>query len=108
MDCCDRSAQRPPSTFIHREGYNFLTIRNQMGAEYGTHARGITGALKLDRAVDAIRVGAGERGEPPLGGRPGEYLRAGDAKAEGEVGVGVEVGEHWASAPSPSLCYGSG
>jgi len=65
-----------------------------MGAEYGTHARGITGALKLDRAVDAIRVGAGERGEPPLGGRPGEYLRAGDAKAEGEVGVGVEVSEH--------------
>jgi hypothetical protein len=66
-----------------------------MGAEYGAHAHGVAGALELNRSIDPICVGAGERAEPTLGGRLGEYLWAGDAEAEGEVGVEVEVGEHF-------------
>jgi hypothetical protein len=65
-----------------------------MGTEYGAHAHRITGALELDRSVDSVRVGTGERAESTLGGRLGEYLWARDAEAEGEVGVDVEVGEH--------------
>jgi hypothetical protein len=65
-----------------------------VGAEYGADACRIAGALELDRSVYPIRVGAGERAESPLGGCPGEYLWAGDAETEGEVGMGVEVGEH--------------
>ena len=95
MDCSNSPTECPPSTLVHRERHHLLTIRHQMGAEYGPHARRITGALELDRAVDPIGVGAGEGAEAPLGRRLGEYLGAGDAEAEGEVGVGVEVGEHF-------------
>jgi hypothetical protein len=79
---------------IQSKRYDLLSIGKEMGAEYGAHAHGITGALELDRAVDPVRVGAGERAEPPLGGCLGEYLWARDAEAEGEVGVDVEVSEH--------------
>lgn len=79
---------------IQGERYHLVTISYQMGAEYGTHPRGVTGALELNCPVDPIGVGAGEPAEPALGGRLGEHLRTGDAEAEGEVGVGVEVGEH--------------
>jgi hypothetical protein len=65
-----------------------------MGAEYGAHAHRFAGALELDRSVDPIGVGAGERAEPALGRGLGEDLWARDAEAEGEMGVDVEVGEH--------------
>ena len=91
---CNSPTERSPPAFVHRERHDLLAIRHQMGAEDGAHAHGIAGALELDRSVDPVRVGAGERAEAPLGGRPGEYLRAGDAEAEGEVGVDVEMSEH--------------
>ena len=94
VDRCNSAAQCPPAALVHRERHHLLAIRHQMGAEYGAHAHRITGALELDRSVDPIGVGAGERSEATLGGRLGQYLRAGDAEAEGEVGVGVEVSEH--------------
>jgi hypothetical protein len=89
--CSNRSTQRPPSALIGRECYNLLTLRNQMGTQYWAHARRVAGALELDRSVDPIGVGAGERANPPLGGDTGEYFGAGDAEAEGKVAVGVEV-----------------
>jgi hypothetical protein len=66
-----------------------------MSAQDGAHAQGVTGVLELDYSVDPVGVGAGKRCEPTLGGRLGEYLWARGAEAEGEVGVGVEVGEHF-------------
>jgi hypothetical protein len=94
VDLRDYTAKCCPTMLIQRKRHHLLTIRNQMGAEYGAHAHGITGALELDRSIDPIRVGAGERGEPPLGRRMGEYLWTRNAEAEGVVGVGVEVSKH--------------
>jgi hypothetical protein len=91
MDLCYGSTQRSPPPFIHRQRDNFLPLRNEMSAEYGTHAHGVTGALELDYSVDPVGVGAGKRSEPTLGRRLGEDLRARGAEAEGEVGVNVEV-----------------
>ena len=55
------------------------------------HAGRGAGSLELDRSVDAIRVGAGERPESALGGYLSEGLGAGDADAKGEMGVDVKV-----------------
>ena len=79
---------------IQSQRNHLLTIRNQMGAEYGTHAHRIAGTLELDRSIDPIGVGAGERAESPLGRCLGKYLGARDAETEGKVGVDVKVGEH--------------
>jgi hypothetical protein len=66
-----------------------------MSAQYWPHSHRIAGALELDRSIDPIRVGAGERAKPPLGGCLGEYLWARDAETEGEVGVEVEMSKHF-------------
>ena len=58
------------------------------------HAYRVAGTLKFDRPVDPIGIGAGQCAEPPLGRRLSEVLRTRCAKTEGEVGVGVKVGEH--------------
>ncbi len=65
-----------------------------MCAKDGTNTRCLAGALKLDGAVDAVRVGAGERAEPSLGRRLRERLGARGADPEGEVRVDVEMSEH--------------
>jgi hypothetical protein len=79
---------------IQSKRYHLLSIGNEMGAEYGANANRVAGALELYCSVDPIGVGTGERAEPPLGGRLGEYLGAGDAEAEGEMGVGVQMSKH--------------
>ena len=60
----------------------------------GRTAGGLAGALELDRPVDPVRVGAGQRPKAPLGCCLSEYFGTGDADAEGEVGVDVKVSEH--------------
>ena len=65
-----------------------------MRAEDGANTGCLAGALELDGAVDAVRVGAGERAELSLGRRLRERLRARGADPEGEVRVDVEVSEH--------------
>ena len=66
-----------------------------MGAEDGPHAHGCAGTLELDGAVNSIRVGAGQRSELPPGCCLSECFGTGDADAEGEVRVDVEVGKHF-------------
>jgi hypothetical protein len=80
---------------IQRKRHRLLSVGNKMGAEYGTHAHGVAGALELDRSVYSIGIGTGERAKSPLSGCLSEYFWARDAEAEGEVGVEVEVGEHF-------------
>src|SRR5439155_15597788 len=87
----DRSTKRSPPSLVGGERNGLLLRGHQMGAEYGANTSSITGALKLDRPVDAIGVGAGQRLEPTSCGSPGHGLGAGDADAEGEVGVQVKV-----------------
>jgi hypothetical protein len=79
---------------IQRKRYRLLSTSSEMGAEYGTHVHGITGALELDRSVYSIGIGTGKRAKSPLSGCLSEYLRARDAEAEGEVGVEVKMSKH--------------
>ena len=94
MDLRYRPTQRGPPTLVESEGDGLLVVGDQVRAEDGTHAGGFTGALKLDGAVDTVRVGAGEGAESALCGGLRERLRARGADPEGEVGVDVEMGEH--------------
>jgi hypothetical protein len=57
-------------------------IGDQVRAEDGAQTRGLAGTLELDRAVDAVAVGAGEGPISPLRGGGGEHLGARDACAE--------------------------
>ncbi len=90
----DRSAQRCPPALVRGEGDGFLIVGDEMRAEDGANTGCLAGALELDGAVDAVRVGAGERAELSLGRRLRERLRARGADPEGEVRVDVEMGEH--------------
>jgi hypothetical protein len=69
-------------------------VSHEVGTEDGAHADGGTGALELDRTVDAVGVGAGQGAEAALRRSLGQRLGAGDAESEGEVGVDVKMGEH--------------
>jgi hypothetical protein len=66
-----------------------------MGSQNRAHTRGITGTLELDCTIDAVRIGAGERTEPPLRRGLGKHLRTRGTETEGKMSVGVEVGEHF-------------
>jgi hypothetical protein len=90
----NNTAQCSPPALAYGERHHFVALGNQMGAEYGTHTCGGTGTLELDRTVDSIGVGACQRVEAPLGCRRGQDFGTGDPDAEGEMGMGVEVGEH--------------
>ena len=92
MNPRNRPAERRPPALIAGERDGLLVVRHQMRAEKGPHPRRLTCQLKLDRPVDPVGVGAGQRREPPLGSSGGEHVWAGDTDAEGEVGVDVEVG----------------
>jgi hypothetical protein len=94
MDLGNDTTQRCPAPLIQSQGHYLLAIRSQVGTKYWTHAHGIAGTLKLDRSIDAIGIGAGECAEPALRGCLGQGLWARGPETEGEMGVGVEVGEH--------------
>ncbi len=66
-----------------------------MGAEDGAHSYRVTGALELDRPVHPVGVGAGECSEAVLRRGLGQRLGTGCSETEGEMRVGVEVGEHF-------------
>ena len=68
MNRRDRPAERRPPPFVCRQRDGLFVIGDQMRAEDRAHAGGVAGALELDRAVDAVGVGAGERPVPPLRG----------------------------------------
>jgi hypothetical protein len=89
------AAQRCPPALVDGQHHDLLTFCHEMGAEDGPHSSGLTGALKLHCPVDAVCVGAGQRTEPPPGCCLSECFGTGDADAEGEVRVDVEVGEHF-------------
>jgi hypothetical protein len=90
----DYTAECGPTPLIHGKGNYLFAVSDKMGPQDGAHACGGTGALELDCAVDSVGIGAGQRSETALGRRLGEHLGTGDAEAEGEVGVNVEVGKH--------------
>jgi hypothetical protein len=90
----DDAAERSPTLLIESECHRLLPISDEMGAQDGPHPGGLTGVLKLHGSVHSIGVGAGQRTEPPLGCCLSECLGTGDADAEGEVGVDVEVSKH--------------
>jgi hypothetical protein len=94
VDLRNDAAKCCPTLLIHGERHYLLIIRHQVGAEYWTHAFGITGALELDRTIHAVGVGAGEGAEPALRRCLSQQLRTRCAETEGEVGVAVEMGEH--------------
>jgi hypothetical protein len=89
------AAQRAPTLLVYGERNRLLTIGHEVGAEDGAHARGGTGTLELDHAIDAVGVSASQRPEAPLRRRLRERFRTGDAQSEGEVGMNVEMSEHF-------------
>jgi hypothetical protein len=60
-----------------------------VGTEDRAHARRGTGALKFNRAIDAVGVGAGQCSEAALRRRFRERFRAGDTEPKGEMGMDV-------------------
>jgi hypothetical protein len=62
-----------------------------VGTENWPYTHRGAGALKFDRAVHSIRVGAGQGTEATPGRCFGQHLWAGDTESEGEVGMNVEV-----------------
>jgi hypothetical protein len=103
MHVRDRPAQRRPAAFVDGQGDRFFIVGDEVRAQDGSYARGFGGALELDRAVDAVGVGAGQCREPPLGGRAGERLGTRDPDAEGEMGVEVEV-DHGGTGSGFGIC----
>jgi hypothetical protein len=94
MDLCNSTTQCCPAPLIQSERDHFLIGRHQMRAKYRTDTCGVTGALKFDRSIDAVGVGAGERAESALRCCLSQQLRTRCAETEREVSVGVEMGEH--------------
>ena len=94
MNAADHSTQLPPSPFILRQRHALLAAVHQVRAEDGADPGGLGGLLELDRTVDPVGVGAGERGEAARDRRRDQGLGIRGPLAEGEVGVGVEVSEH--------------
>ena len=94
VDHGDCPTQSGPPPLVHRQRDSLFLIGDQMRAEDRAHTGGIAGALELDRPVDAVGVGAGECPVVPLRGGGRQHLGAGDADAEGKVGMGMQVGHH--------------
>jgi hypothetical protein len=88
------TAQRGPPAFVERQGHALLSIRDQMGAEDRPHSRVCARMLKLDCAVDAVRVSASQCPVAVLRRGSGECLRTGDADTKRKMGVDVKVGIH--------------
>ena len=84
----DRPAERRPSPLVRRQRDGLLLIGDQVRAEDRAHAGGVAGALELDRAIDAVGVGAGERPVPPLGGGGGESSRGWRRRCRRRSGCG--------------------
>ena len=56
-----------------------LVLHREFAADQGAQARGLRGDMQPDRAVDAVAVAEGERGQPQFAGDPGQRLRRGAA-----------------------------
>ncbi len=88
------AAERAPAVIVLGQHHRFVPAGHEVTAENRAHACCITGALELDRAVDAVGVGHGDgRNAAPCRGLR-QRLGRGGAAAEGEPGVDVQMREH--------------
>jgi hypothetical protein len=92
---CDCTTERGPTSLIDGECHYLLSICDEMSPENGPNSRRGAGALELHGAVDSVGIGTSHRSEAPRSRSLGEHLGTGDPDTKGEVGVDVEVSEHF-------------